>query len=172
MSSQELRHLNVRSKQCHFSEQNSNKISRPTFKNTSSCLHVVVDSQNNKQYLRNISSTFFVMHRLRWDAHTPSNRRRFLRNFTAPKLLVRISARCRSVSTYFTSTTPFCNQRSHVVELSVDVFRTWSDFGAFAQRHRALVILKDVCRLYLLLIDRREQVPKMNHHQARFFIFF
>ena len=138
-----------------FSEQNSNKISRHIFKNTSSCLHVVVDSQNNKQYLRNISSVF--MHCLRWDAHSPSNRRRFLRNFTAPKLLVRISARFRSVSTYFTSTTPFCNQRSHVVELNVDVFRTWGDFGAFAQRHRALVILEDFCRLHLLLIDRREQ---------------
>ena len=90
MSSQQLRHRNVLSKQCHFSEQNSNKLSRQTFENTSSCLHVVVDSQNHKQYLRNISSIF--MHRLRWDAHTLSNRRRFLRNFTAPELLVRVSA--------------------------------------------------------------------------------
>ena len=63
MSSQQLRHRNVLSKQCHFSEQNSNKLSRQTFENTSSCLHVVVHSQNHKQYLRNISSIF--MYRLR-----------------------------------------------------------------------------------------------------------
>ena len=166
MSSQELRHLNVLSKQCHFSEQNSNKMSRQTFKNTSSCLHVVVDSQNNKQYLRNISSIF--MHRLRWDAHTPSNRRRFLRNFTAPKLLVRISARCRLVSTYFTSTTPFATNDRTWWNLMSMCFVRGVILEPFAQRHRALVILKDVCRLHLLLIDRREQVPKMNHHQARF----